>query len=437
MEKRKLSGFLPVFKYTLQSQMKNAKYLKITFICAAIIILGIGIAMFIVSEPDEVEEFNIKKVNVCDETGLGIPDYKMYAEAYEDKDLAGIDFGECTNAKEFVTKDSGMFQGVLVVQKETEEGFVLEIVTSASADIASENLDILAMSMSQYFQMHIYSGSGLSAEALTQALIGVSYNISDIGDEETEMGKEIVTLLVGMLFMMVVYFMVLMYGQQICAEVSIEKTSKLVEQLLVSVTPYGLVSGKILAIISSSIIQFLIWVVSVFIGIFGGDFVAGLVYEDYESKISVYLDYLSEWFGEMAFGIDTIIIAVLLMVVGLVFYLIIAGLAGSMVTKPEDTSNVQAIFVFPLIIAFFFVMFAFMEGEGKVGMLYHFIPFTSAMVTPGAVLLGDVSIWIGLVSILITVIGAIVLLYLSARIYKALLFFTGKKLSIKAILKKN
>lgn len=437
MEKRKLSGFLPVFKYTLQSQMKNAKYLTITFICAALLILGIGLVMVIVSEPDEVAEFNINKVTVCDETGLGIPDYKMYAKAYEDTDLAGVEFKECTDAKEFVTKDSGMFQGVLVVQKETEEGFILEVIPSDLAELADETLETLAMSMSQYFQMHIYSSSGLSEEALTQALLGVNYNINDIGDEKTETGKELVTLLVGMLFMFVVYMMVLMYGQQICAEVSIEKTSKLVEQLLVSVTPYGLVSGKILAVITSSIIQFLIWVASIFIGIFGGDFVAKLVYDDYESKISVYLDFLSKWFGEMAFGIDTIIIAVLLMVVGLVFYLIIAGLAGSMVTKPEDTANVQAIFVFPLIIAFFFVMFAFMEGEGTVGMVYHFIPFTSAMLTPGAVLLGDVSVWIGLASLLISVLGAVVLLYLSARIYKALLFFTGKKISLKAIFKKN
>lgn len=437
MDKRKLSGFWPVFKYTLQSQMKNAKYLTITFVCAAILIFGIGLVMVMVSEPEEDVEFDIKTVTVCDETGLGIPDYKMYAQAYEDADVAGIEFKECSDAEEFASKDEGDFEGVLVVQRETEDGFILELVTSELSDVADENLDILATSMTQYFQMHVYGSSGLSEEALTQALLGVTYSVTDFGDEEEEMGKEIVTIVVVMLFLFVVYMMVLMYGQQICTEVSIEKTSKLVEQLLMSVTPYGLVSGKILGVIASSIIQFLIWVISVLLGIFGGDKISALIYEGYESKLSVYMDYLSNWFGEMAFGVDAIILSVLLMVTGLVFYLIIAGVAGSMVTKPEDASNVQVVFVMPLIVAFFFVMFAIMSGEGSVAMIYHLIPFTSAMVTPGAVLLGDASMWLGLVSLLINVIGSALLLLLAAKVYKALLFYTGKLFSLKAMFKKN
>ncbi|MGN0164759.1 MAG: ABC transporter permease [Lachnospiraceae bacterium] len=437
MEKNKLSGFVPVFLYTLKSQMKSSKYKVITFIFALLLIVGVGAVVVITSAPDEETEFNIKKVSICDETGLGVPEYAAYAAMFEDEQISGISFESCTDAEKYLTENEANSDYVLVVQKETEEGFILEIVTAEDSTIDTDNLVVLGENLSGYFQMFVYGSSGLSEEALSQALIGVSYQVSDFGDEEIDTGKEIVTIIVVMVFLMVVYFMILMYGQQICAEVSIEKTTKLVEQLLVSVTPYGLVSGKILAVITASIAQFAVWVVSLFIGIFGGDKLAASMYEGYVSKFSFYMDYLKDWFGEMAFGVDTIILAVLLMIAGLVFYLIIAGVAGSMVTKPEDTSNVQIVFVMPLIISFFFVLFAIISGEGFVSMAYHFIPFTSAMVTPGAVLLGDISVWGGIVSLLITIVGSMLLLWIAAKVYKSLLFYTGKKISFKAIFAKK
>ena len=433
MNKRKLSGFSPVFKHTLKTQMKSSKYIGITVAFALLLIIGMGLIVIFTSAPEEKEEFNISNVTVTDNTGLGVPDYAAYAAMSEDEQISGITFGTCESAEKFLEDNKENSNYVLVVQQENEDGFVLEVITAEESEYASENLEILGASLSGYFQMHVYGSSGLSQEALSQALLGVTYNVSDFGDEDTDAGKEVVTLIVVMLFLFVVYMMVLMYGQQICTEVSIEKTSKLVEQLLVSVTPYGLVSGKILALITSSIVQFMTWVVSLFVGIFGGDKVASLIYDDYESKFSLYLEYLTEWFGEMAFGVDTVIVSVLIMVAGLVFYLVIAGVAGSMVTKPEDASNVQVVFVMPLLVAFFFVLFAITSGEGFVSMVYHFIPFTSAMVTPSAVLLGDISIWIGILSFLLSVAGSVILLMIAAKVYKSLLFYTGKKLTFKAM----
>lgn len=433
MDKRKLSGFGPVFAYTFKQQAKNVRYLAVTIGFSLLLLLGIGLVMVMVSAPDDDEEveFNIKEVTVCDKTGLGIPEYAQYAAAIGDEDVSKVSFTSCDDEKKFLKDNEENTDYVLVVQEENEDGFLINIVTSPDTEINGDSLDMLGAALSDCFQTHVYGNSGLSDEALVQALLRVDYAVSDF--DEVDTGKEIVTVVVCMLFLFVVYMMVLLYGQQICTEVSMEKTSKLVEQLLVSVTPYGLVAGKIMAVIAVSIIQFTAWIVSILLGIFGGDAAAALMYEGYESKVSVYMDMLKGWFGSMAFGADTVVLAVLLMVFGLVFYLIIAGVAGSMVTKPEDAGNVQVIFVFPLIISFFIVLAAIVQGEGSVSPVFHFIPFVSAMVTPGAVLLGDIPLWVGLISLLVTAIGALLLLLLAAKVYKALLFYTGKKLSLKAI----
>lgn len=439
MDNRKLSGFSPVFTHTLKTAMKNTKYIVITAVFAILLMGGISLLIVGISEPEEKAEFDITKVAVCDKTGLGVPEYAAFIEMLEDEQLSGVEFTPCTDEEKYLEENVENTDYILVVQEENEDGFILNIITHEEGETASENLNILGESMSRYFQMFVYGNSGLSDEALTQALLGVEYSVTDIGDEEeTDFGKSMVQMAVMFIFLMVVYFMILMYGQQICSEVSIEKTSKLVEQLLVSVTPYGLVSGKILAIITSSIIQFLIWIIAAIMGVCGGDMLSSMIYSGYESKISVYMGYISDWFGEMAFSPVSIVLAVLIVIVGLVFYLIIAGVAGSMVTKPEDASNVQIVFVMPLLIAFFIIIFAMTSGDGDLSLLYHLIPFTAAMVTPGAVLLGDVSILVGIISLIITVAGCVVLLYVAARVYKALLFFTGKKVSLKGVFgKKN
>lgn len=437
MKNKKISGFLPVFKFTLKNQMKTKKFILITVVFALLLILGIGVLIVATSAPDEEVEFDIETVAVCDKTGLGIPGYAELAKLFEDSQIAGIKFEACEDSEKFLEDNKENTDYILVVQEENEDGFVLNVVTAEDSTVEPENLDVLGSALAGYFQMYVYGSSGLSEEALAQALLGVNYSVTEFGDEEINEAKEIVTIIVVFLFLFIVYLMVLLYGQQICAEVSMEKTSKLVEQLMVSVTPYGLVAGKILAVILTSIIQFVIWVASVLIGIFGGDRAAALIHEGYESKLSVYMDYLKDWFGEMAFGADAIILAILLMLAGLIFYLIIAGLAGSFVTKPEEAGNVQIIFVLPLIVSFMAVLFSLMEGEGFVSAVYHFIPFTSAMVTPGAVLLGDVSVWFGLLSLAISMVGSVILLILAAKVYKSLLFYTGKKFSLKSIFKKN
>jgi ABC-type Na+ efflux pump permease subunit len=251
--------------------------------------------------------------------------------------------------------------------------------------------------------------------------------------DEDEM-KDIIEVIVFMLLLFVIYMIVLLYGQKICSEVSMEKSSKLVEQLLTSVTPYGLVAGKVFAVILTSLIQFIIWIVAAIWGIFGGDAMAKMLYPNYESKVDYALNMIRELFGMMAFDKAAVVMSIVLMLVGIIFYLVLAGFAGSFVTKPENAASVQMLFVMPIVISFMIDLIQLVNGEGSVSVVLHFIPFTAAMITPGAMLLGAIPLWMGIVSAVISIIGAMLLMYVAAKIYKALLFFNGAKLTPKLVL---
>ena len=177
----------------------------------------------------------------------------------------------------------------------------------------------------------------------------------------------------------------------------------------------------------------MIWVVSIVVGLFGGSFAAELIHDLKQSRVRFYMDTLGEWFENSGFSVPAIILAILLLIMGLVFYLVLAGLAGSFVTKPEEASNVQTIFFLPMIISFFVVLPAITSGEGSIALIYNMIPFTAAMSAPGTVLIGNLSIAAACISLLIMIVCAVLFLILAARIYKGLLFFNGEKLTPKII----
>lgn len=171
-------------------------------------------------------------------------------------------------------------------------------------------------------------------------------------------------------------------------------------------------------------------------GIVLGNNVAMSVYDSDASVVSLAIEMLGKWFNGIGFSIPSIIMMVVLTCLGLVFYLLLAGISGSALSKPEAAGNVQAIFVLPLVISFLTLLYAtdFISGNYNIPLIYNLIPFTAALSAPASVLLGTLSIPMAIVSALITIAVSILLLYLAAKIYKGLLFFNGKKIKPKDII---
>ena len=78
--KNKMHGFKTVFSHNLGIHMKSKKYLAVTIILAVFLLAGISIFIMIMSDKNSRKDqytYNVDKVYVVDETGLGVPDYSM------------------------------------------------------------------------------------------------------------------------------------------------------------------------------------------------------------------------------------------------------------------------------------------------------------------------------------------------------------------------
>ena len=439
MNKNSFKGFSVVYKYTLKTALKSKKYISATIIFSLVIIIGIVACLFGIDffRNDKTDtENHIEKVYIANETELKIPLYDRLAEQAEDDYISSIEFEkvEDVSPEEFIKNTEDDYILVIQCRNENDE-YYLKIISSPGHPASNDEIETFGQSMCNYYKLYICTMSGLSEDSMMQILLPVSYNINKIGDEsENDVIKEVFSIVLCFVSLFVVYVLIFIYGQHICTDVTLEKSSKLVEQLLMSVSPYALVSGKILATITSSLIQFTIWVASIFIGLFVGNRISFTFSDNDVSVMSFVTDLIKDLFSGMGFSAVQVILGLLIMFIGTVFFLILAGLAGSLVTKPEESAYMQSVFIFPTLISYFAIIMELIRTEGKPSLAYHLIPFTSGMCTPASVMTGDISVGIALISLSILIISSLLLLVIAAKIYKGLLFFSGKKLKFKDII---
>ena len=436
MKSFKLTGFSKVFSFTLKSHIKNKRFIITTVAFSLILMIGITVLLFIYTGSEKNKKNykfdDLDKVYVSDETGFGIPDYSAYFQAMGNKELSNVEFVEIEDSEAFVKENKKKSDMIVINQYLDNDEYIIRAISGI--DVDEKKAEQFANLLIPAFKNQVYIKSGLSQEELVQILVPVDISVSRIG-EEFNKTKELITIIAFFIMMFLIYFMVLFYGQAICTEVSLEKTSKLVEQMLTSVTPYALLMGKILANITEAILQVFIWILSVVIGLIGGNFIVMNAYGLESNVITQLFDILKESFKGQGFSVAAIVISIVLMLVSIIFYMIFAGFAGSLVTKPEEASNMQAIFVVPMVVSYMIVLMTIISGEGKVPLIMNLIPFTGAMSAPGIVLVGNLSVGWGIIVLAIMIISSLLLLWLAARIYKGLMFYSGSKLSFKNILK--
>ena len=81
----------------------------------------------------------------------------------------------------------------------------------------------------------------------------------------------LLSMLLPFASLMLLYFLVLLYGQSTAASVILEKTSKLMDLFLVSVEPGAMVLGKVLATALAGLLQLAVWAA----GLAGGFAIGG------------------------------------------------------------------------------------------------------------------------------------------------------------------
>lgn len=443
---KKFRGWEKVFSFTYGQNMKSKSYIGVTALIA-VILLGLTMLLSVLAaKPEEPEEemgedsyFNwVEEAYVLDTTGSLFADEAEFVSYLPDYDteyfpdvkpvlVTGMTEEEL-KVKAATTND---FAIGIVIEKEEDIIEVRAVVPSTSAIEIEEGMEVAELVAVAVEQARL-AKSGLSEFQIGQLKKEVMLSVSDAGETQNVV-VYLIQYLAPAVFGLVLYFLLLFYGQNINREVSTEKTSKLMETLLTSLHPYGLLAGKVFAIVAVALQQFLIWVLAAVIGLVGGNIIGGMMFPDANQSMQVMLDFLRENIGESAFSPVSVVLALITFAFGFLFYCVLSGMSGSMVSRPEDAANTQSIFTLPIVISWIVCYFGtLMENDGLLAVARN-IPFTIPFCVPVDLLTGAIGIGQGIVSTVILLVFSILVIMLSGRIYKGMVLYTGQKINAKTI----
>lgn len=255
----------------------------------------------------------------------------------------------------------------------------------------------------------------LTAEQLSSINTQVIYDVKTVTGEEAPMiSFAIIILSIGLFF--AIYFC----AYQVSAEVTMEKTSKIMETLVTSTSPKSIVLGKTIGTGIVGLIQLLaITIVSV---------VSYKIFAEGQSN----LDFLD--FSQVTPAV--IIVAFIYFILGYTLYAFLYALVGSTVSKPEDiqsaNSPVAMLAMFGFYFGYFTVIFA---PSGAMTKAASLIPFSSPFSMPFRMMMVNVPTWEIITSIAILIVTIALAIQISIRIYSAAVLHYGSKIGIKELFK--
>jgi len=223
------------------------------------------------------------------------------------------------------------------------------------------------------------------------------------------------------IMVMILYMVIIYYGQSIMTGVAFEKSSKAMELLVTSVDPTSMIFGKILAASASSLLQISLTACSAVLSyrLNGNPWREGTLVNTVMKMPGWIVRYMLLFF-----------------LLGFILYAFLYGAAGATVTKMEETGQASLPITTILIAGFFVSLFSMTENsmDSLLFRVCSYFPFTSPMVMFSRIAMSEVSEYQIAVSVAILIVSVILIGIISAKIYRAGVLVYGKRLSIKTML---
>ncbi len=437
-----LKGGMKVFVFTLQQTFKNKGYITSLIIFVIMFALmgpiqclsqNAGANAAKATMEIHPDEFVTESLTVLKKTTVTMEE-SDFEELVSMNDGAGI-------RKENIRVLSGMEATAEDLTKELEdtsillivtlsnEGYVLDSVVSDTTQIRIKELSDIAKYCEDVFDNKRMESADLSDADLQKIFRGVDFDdVMTQKDYFEEATKELDTmdfLESSLAFAIIVLIASSLSTSYIITSVTEEKQSKLAESLMVSVRPMALLVGKIMAMLCYILAVMLLSLLSSGISNYVMRNVLGF---DYVVSSGMDFTFILSWDPKALF------ILMFSIVLNFMFFSFLSGIFGSACSKQEDlqiaTSSVMSI----SLIAYLGAMFISMADITTVNAIASIIPPFSFIIAPVAYLADRISLAVFSVSLLIQIAMVIIIVMLSAKIYRKLLLNDSIKPRFKEIL---
>ena len=367
-----------------------------------------------------------KQVVVVDKSGdiasrlVSTPDMTFVDESHLSKREACSAFDE----------ESGIF-AILYIDEDVEAPGSIQLITNSSSTPAIEqNITTQIKSIIERDKLKEQYG----IEDLDTKLASVATNIemrtfenNGTGDEASmESTSSGISYALGLILGMLLYMVIVLYGQMVLTSVVEEKSSRVIDVMVTSCTPFQLMAGKILGIASVALTQIAIWAVLI---IAASKFlIPALFSADVAASNDIMLQSLIGTLGDTSYIALLLVYLILYLLGGFLLYASLYAAAGSAVDSVQDGQQFNTILLTPIILAMIVMMSVFNDPNSSMAIAFSMIPFTSPIVMIARIPFG-IPLWQIVVSLVLLYATFALTTWIAAKVYRIGIFTHGKRAS--------
>ncbi len=236
-------------------------------------------------------------------------------------------------------------------------------------------------------------------------------------------GSGMSSAVLGYVLSFVLYMMIVLYGQAILRSVIEEKTSRVAEVLVASVTPNTLLAGKVLGVGSVALTQQIVWLVAS-VGVFA---VRGPILRAAGvSNVDITLPTV---------GLGAAVLLVLFFLLGFFFYAALFAAVGAVVNNSEDAQQASLPVMLVLVSTVALIVPVILSPNNAVARVASWIPVSAPILMPLRLSLVSVP-WPEIAGTLVGLaLACVVAIRFSARVFRIGLLMYGKRPRVREIIR--
>lgn len=462
--KNRFTGIMNVFKFAYIQSVKGKAFAVVMIILCSLGLLALPVINAISkASEDETEKANaelISKIYVCDKALDGklaenIVDIIKESVEYGGKDCAIVSEDEYDDTYNAIkASKNGEILVEITYGSDPESlayGFSYVVYYGENVEKLDEASDDFAFYVDEIHQQALAKvlapteeDANLLSYKFTSETVMLEFEENPEGEAsegkvvEEEPILDMLEYWVVYAFLMISIFSISLLGGKVSEQIVTEKSSKVIEYIMTSIRPMALITGKVLA----SLCILFTMIAGVLASFIASIFINGMIFRNADGSMVLpgFVKTLIEQNAFEGLSVINIVSSVFVFFLGFLMYGFLAGIAGATVSKVEEMAEGLKLFTFAMIIGAY-VVIAYMTsasagaGWGGFTNFVYLFPLCSPFIVPASLLLGKMSVGIGLLSVAILLVTIVLLMIFVSGVFEYLIYYNGSPLKLKELIR--
>ncbi|NGM84384.1 ABC transporter permease [Paenibacillus sp. 7124] len=412
-----------IIGFTFKNKVRNKSFLITTLIMVILLSIGMNIPYLIKvfkGEDGNGAQSSGVHIAVIAENGSAASQLLQAYAKQPGVDATVTPYPAADDAGLKQALSDGKVDGYLTYTEQSGSG--LGSVVFHSTDDSAKTKSFLQSALQQV-NAQLIAGDRLTPQQIAAMNAPVplgTEKISADGEAAQDKSHPLINYVIVYVMLILFFMSIMMTGNMIAAEVTSEKSSRIMEILITSAAPLAQMFGKVIGIFLVGLLQ---------IAIIAAAIAANLMLPHNSGVLQDFnLD-----LGQLS--VSLLVYGIVLYILGYFMFALMYAAVGSIVSRTEDLGQAAMPVMMLGFVNFYVPLFSISTPNTLLIKVTSLIPFTSPLSMLLRIGVGDVAAWEIILSLLLLLVTIFGLGWLAAKIYRTGVLMYGKRPSIKELRK--